>query len=107
GIVLLPYRTKPDPREQPLLDVCARKGIPVRRLIRGDRIDLDEDARLEVLHPPPSWPESSSGNNRSLVLRLTWNGPPVLFPGDIQQEAEREVTARPCDAEVLKAPHHG
>lgn len=107
GIVLLPYRTKPDPREQPLLDVCARKGIPVRRLIRGDRIDLDEDARLEVLHPPPSWPESSSGNNRSLVLRLTWNGPPVLFPGDIQQEAEREVAARPCDAEVLKAPHHG
>lgn len=105
GEVLLSCGAEDD-RERPLLEACTRRGVPVHRLKRGDTVDL-EDGRLEVLHPPDPWPAEKNDNNRSLVLRLTWSGPTMLFPGDAQAEAEKELVENECPASVLKAPHHG
>jgi competence protein ComEC len=89
-----------------LLSQCDERGIPVRRLARGDAIELD-GARLAVLHPSADWPASSSDNNASLVLRLEWEGPPVLLAGDIERAAEAAIAGPDCRAEVLRVPHHG
>jgi competence protein ComEC len=50
-------------------------------------------------------------NNRSLVLRIKYGAVSVLFPGDIQVEAEEALLHAspplPLKSTVLKAPHHG
>lgn len=76
--------------------------------------------RLEVLHPPRvpedgPVPEEDgnaawSGNNASLVLRLTRNGEGLaLFPGDAEAPALRRLleTGAELSARILVAPHHG
>lgn len=74
----------------------------------GDRLELGDGLKLDVLHPGPA--DDRSGNNGSLVLRLTWNGRGLaVIPGD----AERGVLHRladgdaPLTAAVLVLPHHG
>ena len=106
GTVFLSAHESDQPLEQRLLDVCARQGVPVRRLHAGDTFDLD-GMRVEALHPPAQWPSAESINNQSLVLRLDWEGTRVLLTGDIELPAEAAISRRDCRAEILKVPHHG
>jgi competence protein ComEC len=53
---------------------------------------------------------SPSGNDQSLVLRLTYDQTAFLLPSDIEREAEDALlSSLPPDlrADVLVAPHHG
>lgn len=78
-----------------------------RQIARGDSFDLGGGARLEVV-----WPTADSdydANDTSLVLKLTFAGKSILFTGDIQNAAERDLMFLPDSirADVLIAPHHG
>jgi len=92
--------------ENKLLKICASKGVPIKRLARGDTVGL-KGAALEVLHPPSTWSKALPVNETSLVLRLAWPGMSVLFPGDAEELAERALTQENCAAQILKVPHHG
>ena len=64
--------------------------------------------RGEVIGPPPGL----SVNDASLVLRLSFAGRAVLFPGDLEADGEGELVGRAAlgqavAADVLKVPHHG
>jgi competence protein ComEC len=66
------------------------------------------DERGEVIGPPPGL----SVNDASLVLRLSFAGRAVLFPGDLEADGEGELVGRAAlgqavAADVLKVPHHG
>ena len=52
---------------------------------------------------------ASDPNNSSIVLRLVTHGVTVLFTGDLEGDAQRELLDRGVDlrADVLKVPHHG
>lgn len=106
GAALLARTGESDPAAEPFLALCARRKVPVYRLARGDSVRL-KGGRLEVLYPPQEGVEGSSANNRSLVLRLEWAGPSVLFAGDIEEAAEKAVAEVDCHAGILKVPHHG
>ncbi|WP_297228391.1 ComEC/Rec2 family competence protein [uncultured Desulfovibrio sp.] len=90
-----------------------RQELPARPLARGDRLPLGDPADglvLEVLHPPRTETERWTGNDASLVLRLSRHGHGLLLlPGDAEKPALRELLASGQDlrAEVLVAPHHG
>ena len=73
----------------------------------GDRADLGGGAVAEVLWPPAHC--SLNSNNAGVVLRLEFAGHTVLFPADIQCEAESELLKHPeiLKSDVLVAPHHG
>ena len=105
ALVLSENRPQPG-REAPLLDVCAKRGIPVLRVATGDEL-VAEGATVEVLHPPREWKGGEGMNNYSVVLRLLWPGLSVLFTGDVEEYAERVIAQRDCRAAVLKVPHHG
>lgn len=92
--------------EKSIVADCQRLGIPIRRVARNDFIPVKQ-AKLEVLHPPRDWPISSTNNDRSLVLKLSWPSMSVLLTGDIEAEAERAVVSADCRAAILKVPHHG
>jgi competence protein ComEC len=62
----------------------------------------------EAIGPPPGL----TVNDASLVLRLSFAGRAVLFPGDLEADGEGELVGRRdvgqrVDADVLKVPHHG
>ena len=86
-------------------------GHRLTRLSAGDTLELDEEVRLEVLHPPrpplrgPAW----DSNNNSLVLRLVYGKMSFLLTGDIESEAEQYLvkSAQDLESQVLKAGHHG
>jgi competence protein ComEC len=86
--------------------VCARRGVPVRRVSAGDAAQLDTLA-VRVLHPPGGWMEGRSANERSIVLSVEHEGTRVLLTGDIEEAGERLVAGLECRADVMKAPHHG
>ena len=90
-----------------------RRQLAARPLARGDRLPLGDPAEglvLEVLHPPRTDEQRWTGNDASLVLRLSRHGHGLLLlPGDAEKPTLRELLASGQDlrAEVLVAPHHG
>ncbi|MDE7372309.1 MAG: MBL fold metallo-hydrolase, partial [Desulfovibrio sp.] len=98
----------------------ARQAAPAAALAAGDTVVLGEGYALEVLHPPRMAAEDEaggettpglwSGNDASLVLRLTRNGEGlVLFTGDAGPAVLRRLLTAGADlsARILVAPHHG
>ena len=92
------------------------KGVRIRQLKAGDRPELGAPLRVEVFHPsqqrPPGSPRGdfSDVNNRSLVLKICYGQMRVLFPGDIEAEAERQILVGKhfdLTAEIIKVAHHG
>jgi competence protein ComEC len=94
------------------------RGVPVYLLARGDRLrfgpagpfDPFGEVTADVLWPPAAAnPDSASGNNDSVVLRLGFGRRTFLLTGDIESDAERAVVgagdALACDA--VKVAHHG
>lgn len=90
-----------------------RQQLAARPLARGDRLPLGDPGDglvLEVLHPPRTETDRWTGNDASLVLRLSRHGHGLLLlPGDAEKPALRELLASGQDlrADVLVAPHHG
>jgi competence protein ComEC len=84
-----------------------------RKLSRGDVIET-EGGTITVLHPYPEFYSSGGSeygeeNDSSLVLRIAGRKSSFLFGGDVEEEAEEDIShlGRWCRADVLKIPHHG
>jgi competence protein ComEC len=86
--------------------------VPAPSALGGARLEPEgpfiASAAGEAIGPPPGL----SVNDASLVLRLSFAGRAVLFPGDLEADGEGELVGRravgqPVAADVLKVPHHG
>ena len=105
----------PSPHASPLYASLVRlleaRHVPVREARPGRRIDLGDEARLELLGPPepPLTGTRSDVNSNSIVARLDWRSASVLFTGDAEAPTERWLLARSAKlrARVLKVGHHG
>lgn len=105
------------PYTRALLDALSRKGIPLTRLARGDQLKLGEEVVIDILWPGAeikyydNYPEGATQfiNNLSLVLRVSYRGTVLLFPGDLYSLGEQAVleTGDNLKADVLKVNHHG
>jgi competence protein ComEC len=76
---------------------------------KGDVINIDKYTYLEALYPWKDSPENTSLNNSSIVLKLHYKNTSILFPGDIEKDAEDALIDAKSDlsADVLKVSHHG
>jgi len=99
-----------------LMEVIEAKKIKKRLPadLRGGR--QISGVKIEVLHPLPGENreqllETSAGlNDKSLVLKLSYGGESLLFPGDLERPGEEVVTSRAgalLKSDVLLVPHHG
>lgn len=89
------------PAAKELLDAAQAASVPILVPAAGDRFRVGEFT-VDVLGPLRRY---ASPNDQSLVLRIEAFGTSMLFPGDVEVIAQRELG--PIHADVLKAPHQG
>lgn len=90
-----------------MLEIAHEKQINTIQVGRGDSFIVDSVV-FEVLHPVKDAP-FSSGNNNSVVLKMSYKGISFLFTGDLEYEGEQSLISSKRDirAHVLKIGHHG
>lgn len=73
-------------------------------------------AEIEVLYPEPGTkmsvmpPKGKELNNRSMVLRISYAGTSILFPGDLEEIGEKRLldsAGNRVKSDILLSPHHG
>lgn len=81
------------------------QAVPLRRAAVGERYAYGA-MTFEVLGPLQDYAES---NNDSTVFRLQYDGFSMLFCGDMEAQAERDLLegGAALRADVLKVAHHG
>jgi competence protein ComEC len=100
------FADKHTPGVEQVLGLIQRRGVPMRVLVAGQRVDCG-CVSMEILHPPAVGPEGNE-NARSMVVRLEHEGNSLLLTGDLEGNGLARVLdlpSRPVD--VLMAPHHG
>jgi competence protein ComEC len=94
-----------------LRKTAQQKAIPLYTARRGQKIDMGDGVRLEVLHPgqQPILATASPTNDNSIVLRVVYGKARVLLTGDAGFAAEEAMDRAGIDlsADILKLGHHG
>ncbi len=94
-----------------LLEITKEKEVEIIELEKGDSIIIDEKIEIDILWPGEKQIENNILNNNSLVFRLEYKEFSMIFTGDIEEIAEREIVEDvfniELEADILKVAHHG
>ncbi|HEX8889088.1 MAG TPA: ComEC/Rec2 family competence protein [Pyrinomonadaceae bacterium] len=98
-----------DPEFAQFAATARKQGVPLLLVGRGDVFHFGA-VEMEVL-----WPERAQGlnapsrNNDSVVLRIQFGSRVFLMTGDIEKEAEAELTSAQGNlhSDIIKVAHHG
>jgi competence protein ComEC len=90
-----------------LCDSTSASGVPIRLVRDGDRLHLDDQVDLQVLHPSFGRPHSDDNAN-SVTLLIEFAGRKILLTGDLEGDGQDTLLRKPpLSVDVLQAPHHG
>jgi competence protein ComEC len=101
---------------QDFLKIILEKNIRIAALEELWRPQRINGIRFQILYPPEDFLRRKAQdpwrtpNNNSLVLKVTFDKVSFLLPGDIEAEAEQELSdlaASVLESTVLLVPHHG
>ena len=96
---------------QEFLKTANEENVNIILLEAGDKIQIENNLYLDVLWPNSKYYISENPlNNNSLVCKLKYKDFSMLFTGDIEEIAEKEILKLYKDrlkANVLKVAHHG
>ncbi len=100
-IYITPYEFKD---HSPMMREMAG-NVPIKTLKAGDSIGI-EQIEINVVGPNDVYAEE---NDNSMVFMLDWKGKKVLFTGDQQAMAEKDLlkSGQPIKCDILKVGHHG
>ncbi len=106
---ILPHVESDTPAFHSLLDALEQGSVVVNEGYRGEAFCYG-DISVELLWPA-EYPSLTEENARSLVLRASFGGNTVLFPGDAPSSVEHAVLelgdAADLRSQILKVGHHG
>ncbi len=106
----------PNKQYQDFLDIISQKDIRIVGLEELLTPKTINGVRFQVLYPPEDFLERKTEdswrtlNNNCLVLKVLFDKVSFLLTGDIEAEAEKELTSLACTtlkSNVLLVPHHG
>jgi competence protein ComEC len=88
------------------------KNINVIVVKAGQRVNIEKNIYFKILHPTDNEITENKINNNALVAKFVYNKFSILFTGDIEEIAEKEILKRykgtnELQANVLKVAHHG
>lgn len=94
--------------------IVKEKNIKVIYVGRGDRLKIDQEVYFDFLWPSQKISITENVlNNHSIVCKLHYHNFSMLFTGDIEEPAEKEILKEYQDnfsllkATLLKVAHHG
>ncbi len=94
-----------------LLENAANAGSEIRMISDGQVWHCGADLLFEVIGPPEKMLRGTSSdlNNNSIVFILHYGDISMLFTGDVEDAAVRNLLQREVDirSDVLLVPHHG
>ena len=93
------------------LKIISNKKIQVQVVKAGDRISIEKDVYIDVLWPSEDFITDNAINNNAIVAKLIYGNFSMLFTGDIEELAEKEILKKYnkeiLNSAVLKVAHHG
>ncbi|MCH5583821.1 DNA internalization-related competence protein ComEC/Rec2 [Shimazuella sp. AN120528] len=108
GQVLHSAAVPADSFETKLLTLMRQKQIPIKLVVSGNSWQIEQGIQAKILHPS-SVVSPANINNGSIVMLLSIYKTNILFTGDMEEPAEKEVLAkfRLPRVHILKVAHHG
>lgn len=98
---------------QEFVKIVKERKVKVYVVEKGQKIDIENDLYFDILWPNHQKIISENGiNNNSLVCKMVYQDFSVLFTGDIEEIAEKEIleeyeNRKALKSTILKVAHHG
>lgn len=94
-----------------IINMAKEKTINIQVVKAGDVLKLDKYTSFKVLWTDTNLLQENPLNNNSIVARLEYKSFSMLFTGDIEALAEKQIVAKYRSEElksnILKVAHHG
>lgn len=94
-----------------LIDMAKENKINIRIVKAGDTLKLDKHTSFKILWPERNLLQDNPLNNNSIVAKLEYKSFSMLFTGDIEALAEKQIVSKykkdELQANILKVAHHG
>lgn len=93
------------------LDIVKSKELKVKLVQAGDNLNID-NIKIQILWPVKESIKENILNNNAIVMKLEYANFSMLFTGDIEEIAEKELIklygkTDKLQANILKVAHHG
>ena len=98
---------------QKFLEIINQNNIKTTIVEAESKIEIEKDVAFEILWPDSNKPISEKTlNNNAMVCKLVNNKFSMLFTGDIEKIAEKEIVnkyinTKKLESNILKVAHHG
>ena len=90
------------------LEIVKKKKINIIVVAEGDSVQIDKYTHFEILWPSNKMILENGLNNNSIVAKLVYGKFKMLFTGDIELIAEKDLIKKSnLKANILKVAHHG
>ena len=93
------------------LKIISDKKIQVEIVKAGDKIKVEQNIYFDILWPSEDFITDNAINNNAIVAKLIYGNFSMLFTGDIEELAEKEILKKYnkeiLNSAVLKVAHHG
>lgn len=109
GLVLIGGAADNSPQYREFQVAIQEGHIPYLVAKEGMQLEVGPDLELIVLSDSDTVSAASDLNNESVVVKLKYEDLSLLFPGDIENEAELELLdwKQELQSSILKVSHHG
>ena len=95
------------------LKIVGERNIKVHEITAGNRIHIEKNLYFDILWPTDNQITTNILNNNAIVCNLHYKKFSMLFTGDIEEIAEKEIVKlysknkNLLKANILKVGHHG
>ena len=88
------------------------QGKKIYTVKKGDEIIIEKNLKLQILWPKEELIKENILNNNSIVVKINYKNFSMLFTGDIEEIAEKQIVQEYKNTNLLKSTilkigHHG
>lgn len=113
GKVYISKQTEKSENYEKFLEIVNDRKIKVYEVIAGNRIHVEKNVYFDILWPTENQITTNVLNNNAIVCNLHYKNFSMLFTGDIEEIAEKEIlelysqNKNLLKTNILKVGHHG
>lgn len=93
------------------IKTAKKKHTKIITVQAGDIIRIDKYTYFKILWPAKEFIKENAINNNSIVAKLYYKNFSIMFTGDIEEKAEKQILNKYSESilnsTVLKVAHHG